>query len=268
MAPADDFRMFRFAAYNFGGVIFNLMLTAVFFVLFWFAPDNYALSAWQGAFLVSAVLNLLLALQNLLPIRSFTNDGANVREAMKSIDATRGLFMMFHANNLLMQGVRYRDMSEDLFEVNKNADRSNYLVAYMFVLKATRLDDKGQHGEAFEIYTSLDLGKLPAIYQYLVKTNLIHHHLIYTPSTSAAVKELYKDKGLQEFIRFNEVATYAAYTFFVENKKDEGRKILEKSKKALVNTPNKGERIMSAEQIKKIETLMQAAEENIDDTIN
>jgi len=260
MAPVYDFRMFRFVLYNLGGVIFNIILTVLFFVLFLLAPSNASLSAWEGAFLVITILNLLLAVQNFLPIRSLTNDGANIREAMKSVDATRGLYMMFHVNNLMMQGVRYRDMDEKLFEVNYKADRNNYLVAYMFILRATRLDDKGQHDKAFEIYNNLELAKLPAVYQYLVKTNLMYHHVVYDPNYSTA-RELYKDKGLQDFINSGItpcVCISAAYTFFVEGKKDEGRKILVKSKKVLKNTPNKGERIINAEQIEKVEALMQA----------
>lgn len=271
MAPVSDFRSFRFAIYNLGGVIFNAILAVVFFMLFIFAGANTSIFAWEGAFLVIAILNLLLALQNFIPVRSITNDGANVWEAMKSIDATRGLFMMFHVNNLMMQGVRYRDMDEKLFEVNQRADRNNYLVAYMFILKAARLDDMSRHTEAFEIYNSLELSKLPAIYQHLVKTNLMYHHVLYSPNYNAAI-EIYADKGLQDFLKSNLAAcicVYAAYTFFVEGQKDEGQKILAKGKKSVEKTPNKGERMINMEQFKKVEALMQAYKmEGINDFSN
>jgi len=270
MAPVHDFRTFKYVIYNLGGVILNLVLTAAFFVLFLLAPDNPGLSAWEGAFLVSAILNLLLALQNLIPIRPLTNDGANVVEAMKSIDATRGLFMMFHVNNMMMQGVRYRDMDEKLFEVNKNPDHSNYLVAYMFILKAARLDDQGQHDKALELYNNIELAKLPTIYRYLIKTNIMFHHTVYNPNHSAA-KELYQDKGLQDFLKSDIgacICVSAAYTFFVEGEKDKGLKILARGKKVLEKTPNKGERMLNLEMLEKIEAQIQGEEkgEDSDDT--
>ena len=256
MVPVKDFREFKFVLYNLGGVIFDGIFAVLLLTLFF--VTSYTLSV---IFLLGAFINLLLVFQNIIPIRSIANDGANIWEALKlkNKDAARGLYTMLYVNHLTMQGQRYRDMDSSLFELSDNADPSNYLVAYLYLLKAQHVEDLGRSTEAFDIYNKLSAyKKLPKIYINLINANLLYYYIFDNPDHEKAIA-LFQNSALREFMKSGvSVCTLilAGYMFFVEDKKDEAIKIFEKGKADLQRIPNKGERIMTEDEYNKIEALM------------
>ncbi|MCL2420363.1 MAG: hypothetical protein FWD03_00760 [Defluviitaleaceae bacterium] len=256
MVPPDDPKDFRFVLYNLGGGFFNLLFCLPLLTLILMLPPG---SFWSGQFVTGITVNIFLALANLIPIKPITNDGANVWEALKSKDATRGMYMMLYMNSQLTEGKRFRDFDQALFKVSEGADLSNYMVAYTVMLEAARLEDMGLHDEFAKLCASLDLKKLPSLYSALIKADLLYYHIVYSPDFDKA-REIYKDKKLLKFLKSNLptlMRISAAYEFFVLENKEKGRDLLAKARKGTENLPNKGQRIMEAEYIEKLEEMME-----------
>jgi len=257
MVPTKDFAAFKFILYNLGGAIFNFLLCLVLLVPLFIIPWDSALSDF---FRYGLLINFMLGAVNLIPIKSLANDGANLFEALKSESATRGLYMMLYINNEVMEGKRFRDFDSALFEVAENADLNNYMIAYLIMLEASRLEDLGQYDEFAQLFTLLDPNKLPSIYGSLIKADLLYYHVIYNPNYDQA-RQIYKDKKLLNLLKAKLptlMRISAAYEFFVKDDKKKGTILLEKAKKSVINLPNKGQRLMETEYIKKLEDLMQA----------
>jgi len=265
MIPSEKPENFKFVLYNLGGGLLNILFCAFLFIIFivitMVTREN---TFWHTLLITGILMNGILALVNLVPIKSLTNDGANIREALKSKEAARGMHMMLYINNQTMEGKRYRDFDENLFKVEEGADLKNYMVAYLVILEAARLEDLGQHDAVVDFYNRLDINKMPPLYRAMVKADLLYYYTIYHPDFDQA-KEIYKDKKLRNFLKM-ELPTFmrisAAYEFFVMKDKEKGLKLLKKAKKNAQNLPNKGHRLIELEYIQKLEILMQKGTEH------
>ena len=246
-----DPEKFKFVLYNLGGGIFNIIFLILFLILFITIPRD---SFWSIQLIMAIVINFFIALSNLFPIRYLANDGANVREALKCEEAARGLHTMFLVNSEAMEGRRYRDFSEDMFKISENADRDNYLIAYIIMLEASRLEDLGSYDEAANLYESINLKKMPSIYKSLIMADLLYYYTIYKPDFEKA-REIYKDKKLRNILNLNMpnfMRILAAYEFYVLDNKHKAVKLMEKAKIEADKLPNKGFRIMEKEYIQKL----------------
>lgn len=262
MIPPEKPEDFRFILYNLGGGLFNILFCLLLFVLLMLTsiitpvvPGNF----WHSLFSAGIAMSGLLALVNLIPIKPLTNDGANIWEALKSKEAAYGMYMMFYINNEMMEGRRYRDFDEKLFKVSEDADLGNYMIAYLVMLKAARLEDLGQHDAFIELYNRLNIKKLPSLYRALIKADLLYYYTIYNQDFGKA-REIYKDKKLRNLLKADMptlMRVSAAYEFFVTDNKDKAAKLLAKAKNSVENLPNKGQRLMELEYIQKLEALMQ-----------
>ena len=244
MAPPKDPAEFKFILYNMGGVLFNFLFALIMFI---FAPG--------GFFYITALVNFLLGLINIIPIRSFLlNDGCNLLEAMKSKEAAQGLYLVLYANSETMKGKRYRDFDDDVFITGEEADLGNYFVAYKFIYEAARLEDMGRYDEFVELYTRLDLAPLPALISSLVKADLLYYYSFYNPDYEKA-RELYKDGKLRSLLRLKFPGLFrilAAYYFFVDGNKEKAVKLMKKAKKSAAKFPSKGIRTMETEYIQEL----------------
>ena len=255
MEPVTDFKDFKFVLYNLGGILFNFALACIFLLLYIFVDDNL----WRNIFLMGVAINLFFFVMNALPIRWLVNDGANVREALKSEEAKRGLYVMFYVNSQQLKGVRNSDFDERLFAIeNPQADYGNYFIAWLVMMEAERLEDLGRYYELPDAYARLDLKKLPGIYRGMVNANLMYFYTVYN-SDYIWASVLYKDRKVQELLNSG-MGVYrrysAAYEFFVKEQTEWGIKILERAKKGIVELPNKAERMMEAERLEILEEMM------------
>jgi len=238
MEPVDKPEDFKFVLYNFGGALFNLLLALLLIV------SSMEMSSY-GAF-----LNLMFVLVNLIPLKSlFLNDGANILEALKSKEATRGLYLMLRVNHELVEGKRFRDYDENAFTVEEGSDLSNYVIAYILMLEASRLEDLGRYDEFAEVHKRLVKENLPSLYGAMVKADLLYYYSFYAPDYDEA-RKLYADKKLKNFLNMSLPGTMrisAAYEFYVAENKEKAAKLLIKAKKSAANLPNLGQRTMELE---------------------
>lgn len=243
MAPVEEIKNFKFVLYNAGGSIFNFLLCVPFVLL-----------GWQ-ANLTIILVNFTLGFLNLLPIRYLTNDGANIREALKSKEATRGLYLMFYTNAKMMEGMRYRDFDKDLFALPENADLENYMVAHILLQEASRLEDNKQIKEALNMYSRIDLAAMPPIYKNLIMAEILYYHSFLIPSHDAA-RELCRDKKFQKFMKCglpSITRILAAYAFFVKGDKKMASDLLAKAKAGAGKLPGKGQRMMEHDFLNELE---------------
>jgi len=247
MVPPAFGEDFPFILYNLGGVLFNIAL-AVLVLPFAFAFGN----VFAG--LVVAV-NLFFALINAVPVRSLLlNDGVNVLEAMKSRDAARGLYLMLFVNSEITLGRRYMDFDEGIFAVPDGADLRNFMVAYILMLEAARLEDLGRFDEFADVYSRLDIDKLPGLYGIFIKADLLYYYTFYAPDYEKA-REIYSDKRLQQVLGAampNILRISAAYEFFVLGEKEKAIRKMKRARAAVRRLPNKGQRLMESEYLENL----------------
>jgi len=271
MAPPEDYSNFKFVWYNLGGGVFNLIFSFLWFiayvivVLAAYNEPNVLLFLF---FMTGVVVNLLMAILNLLPIIWFGTpvDGRNILTALKSKDAAWGLYMMLYINSQLAMGKRYRDFPGEMFALSPDADLSNYLVAWMVMLEAERLSDLGQHQEALEQYNRL--GKLPAIYGNSVKLAKMYIHTVLQPDIEKA-HEIYADKKIKTIFTHLKALDYswviAAYEYLGLNNKEKAAKTLKRASKLVENHPNLGEKIMIKEHLERVGKLINEDPEDDDE---
>ena len=252
MAPVEDFKEFKFVLYNSGGGIFNLILGfACLALVFVYSGDSII-----GRLLVqSAAINIFFAITNLIPIKAWTNDGANIFETLKSKDAVRGLYMILYANDMLSKGLRYRDFDKNLFKLDGTGKVNNYMEAYLILYEAAWLEDSGEYDAFVECLKRVNMKKMPGIIKGSIETDLLYYYTFYKPDHSKA-KIVYNDKKLKKFLKMplpGVARIAAAYEFFVEENEEKGKKLLEQAKKVAESWPNKGQRIMETEYIQNLE---------------
>jgi hypothetical protein len=112
---------------------------------------------------------------------------------------------------------------------------------------------------SFDVYSRLELQKLPPLYINLIKANLLYYHTRYSSDYDKA-REIFKGRGLRRLLKSgmpNLLMILAAYKFLVEGDIKEGRKLLRKSCKAAESLPNLGERLVINDCIKDLENILQ-----------
>lgn len=233
LRPVGNFEDFRYVIYNLGGGLTNLLLSLILLPLsVWFMDNDVA----YGVFLSGFVMNYMFAVANLVPLTSggIPNDGKNVALAVKSEAAKRALWKMLVVNYEFMKGKRPRDFDGSDFELEDGVDISNYLIAYMRVLESERLHDLGQIDESFEILFKLPVDKMPGYYKNGVLAELIYYYSVYNKDEDKA-KGIYAQKNVAKYLgRIKQpgiMRALAAYRFFIDGDREEGRRILGEAKR-------------------------------------
>lgn len=264
MNPPEDEGKFKFVWYNLGGGVFNLLLAAIWLGLFIIATGlAYEQIHWFWAifFISGILLNVLVALFNLLPVIWFGMpvDGRNVREALKSKDARRGLYLMLYINGQLALGKRYRDFPPELFVINKNADLNNYFVAYILLLEAERLYDSGNPEGSMDIMNRLVHSKLPTIYRNGILLEQLYFYTVHQRDLEKAAA-IYANKKIKQLFEQSKTIDFswviAAYEHFGLGNKNKAQETLTRAYKQLENHPNLGERLMHKDHLDRVSTLI------------
>lgn len=135
--------------YNLGGVIMNLLTALIAIVI------CRAVSApiVQMILMLFAGVGIIYALINGIPLTSdaVSNDGRNTLEIIRSFSAKQALWRQLRINALQSQGVRLKDMQEDLFEMPPEEEMKNSLCASIAVMRMARLIDEHRFTEALEL---------------------------------------------------------------------------------------------------------------------
>ena len=145
LAPPDmvNDRM-PYVLYNFGGAVMNLLSAALFAVL-----AGVCSSAAAVVFSALSCAGVLVGLTNGIPLSLGTvnNDGHNALSLGKSQAALRAFYVQMKVNELQADGLRLRDMPNELFRM-PDAELENSMVAALAVLHENRLMDEHRFSDA------------------------------------------------------------------------------------------------------------------------
>ncbi|MBQ7346567.1 MAG: hypothetical protein IJW55_01280 [Clostridia bacterium] len=131
--------------YNLGGVLFNLLFSALFALLTVMSPP------WLATFGIALVaVGIITALTNGIPLKTGTvnNDGSNAFHLAKDPDACRAFWLQLRINALQMQGTRLADMPTEWFEKPAREKLKNSMIATQWVLRCNWFSDRGLWEEA------------------------------------------------------------------------------------------------------------------------
>lgn len=136
-----------FALYHLGGVLMNLIASAVFFVLYLLCRPIPVLSLF---FLIGVIVGVAYAMMNGIPMRlgAVDNDGYNLYAQAKSPAAMEAARIQLLAAEAMARGLRLRDMPAEWFVIPDGADLTNSMVAVIGVFACNRLMDEGRYADA------------------------------------------------------------------------------------------------------------------------
>ena len=139
--------------YHWGGVIVNMSVALLAFVVWYVVEDPSPLLA---QFLVMMCFaGVSLGLLNGIPFkRGITNDAANVRLMRKYPKSKKAMIVQLRVNACIQEGIRIKDMPEEWFAWVDDIDYGEPMQLNIRLLQVGRLLDLGQMEEA---YVDLDL---------------------------------------------------------------------------------------------------------------
>ncbi|MBR2490721.1 MAG: M50 family metallopeptidase [Ruminiclostridium sp.] len=215
--------------YNLGGSILNLISAVLCFGLFALTRD---LAIWPVIFLMAALIGLVYALVNGIPLRmgAVDNDGHNALALGKDPAALRAFWIQMKMAALQAQGVRLRDMPEEWFALPDEAGMKNSLIAVLAVFRCNRLMDEHRFQTAREEMAKLTAGEtaLMGIYQNLLTCDLMYCELLFE-NRPERLERMYT-KGQKKFMKnmkkFPSVLrTRYAYALLAQQDRDQAEKI-------------------------------------------
>lgn len=169
---------YKSALYHFGGVIMNLLFSAIFAILM-FISGSYFVDSLCVSMIVFGVL---FALVNGIPMttQNVDNDGKNALYTSKSPKASTAMWIQLSVNAMQTDGKRLKDMPDEWFVFPDEADMNNGLVASLAAFCCNRLMDQGRlEGCEREIERLLSLDSaLPGVYTMLLRADLISLYLL------------------------------------------------------------------------------------------
>lgn len=143
-----------FALYHLGGVLMNLIASAMFLALYLLTRSLPMLSLF---FLIGVIVGIAYAMMNGIPMRlgAVDNDGYNLYAQTRSPHAVEAMRMQLLTAEAIARGKRLRDLPAEWFTVPEEASLDNSMVAVMAVFACNRLMDEGRYEEAEEAIRTL-----------------------------------------------------------------------------------------------------------------
>ncbi len=168
--PGDDYPC---VLYNLGGVLMNLILAVLFFLV-WLIIRNIPAVRFLSIFsLGMIIIGVYQALSNGIPIATpqIQNDGANIRTLLQSPTAKRAFWIQMQANSVSHEGIRLSEMPEDWFTMPAEEDMGDALTASIAFFRENRLIDAGAYDEAADLIEELlqnTACAIPGIYRNML----------------------------------------------------------------------------------------------------
>ncbi len=152
--PAEKESKAQIITYNLGGVIANLILAAVFALLYYLSLKIVLLAL---VFLLGAALSFFVAVTNGIPFNAggVANDGMNALHLSKNPDAAEAFRKQLLMNAAQTEGARISEMPDEWFTLPQGADMQNVHCASLAVFSAQRTLDRGLIEEAEQQISSL-----------------------------------------------------------------------------------------------------------------
>ncbi len=185
--------------YNLGGCFANL-ISALLFIALWFCTGNPFISF----FLIAAALwGLSSALQNGIPMTlpAISNDGKNVIIMRKNKTARRSFILSVKIIEALTNGIRIKDLPEELFESEKDDIVSDHLSVSILISRCDRLIDEHRFAEAKE--ELIKILELPNCQLNGVTRAMLVHNLICCEAFGANNEDIYKKYITEEHVKLS-----------------------------------------------------------------
>ena len=148
MSPPDmkDGRI-PIVLYNLGGSIINIIMGALFLIIYWLCPSVPFLSP---LLLIFAAVGFMSAMMNGIPMRMgmVDNDGYNAFALSRNREALEAFWVQLKVAAENAKGIRLKDMPAEWFEVPTDEAMKNSMVATRGVFVVNKLMDEENFEEA------------------------------------------------------------------------------------------------------------------------
>ena len=169
-----------YVLYHLGGVLTNLIVTAILMGLTLLLPGLYGRMICAGL----AMSGFVLACSNAIPNEpgKLNNDGRNLLELRRSADARRDMHKQLQMTALQAEGMRLRDMPDSLFEGNPESAKTSMISAYLYAAQENRCMDNQAFDEAMaliELLTEQDVYLSSQLHKALLRLDRLYLRAIH-----------------------------------------------------------------------------------------
>ncbi len=243
--PENRERDCPYRLYNAGGVISNFIVSILAGLLLYLCKDIKYISYLSFGLVISGIF---IFLTNGIPMKigGVGNDGYNIFQLEKDPIAKRGWYIQLKTNALLSEGKRMRDFPFEWFEIEKNADLSNPIVASLKIQQGNWYLDFGEFEKAKQCYEELMEPNLHLmdIYKKELECELLFLEIITTRNLEK-IQRMYH-KQLKAYIKatkyyISRKRLMYAYYKIIEKDVQKAAKSLEEFEKVAKTYPNLGE---------------------------
>lgn len=183
--------------YNFGGVLANIILLIIALPFFFLNLNPFVAEA-IGVFVATDVIMILM---NGIPMQAggVGNDGYNMKLLKNNLLSKQGIVNQLRANALIQNGIRPKDMPDQLFLYPEDIDYKNALEVSIPLMHASRLIDRMEYDAAIKEIESLYAHK-GEIMQLYVKEIACELAFLYLRTGRIEEAEKLLDKDLRKYI--------------------------------------------------------------------
>lgn len=214
--------------YNFGGIMANIIVLAIALPFFLLDLNPFVAEALGVFVAVDAIMILL----NGIPMMAggVGNDGYNMKLLKKNLLSKQGIVNQLRANALIQNGVRPKDMPDDLFEDPKDIDYRNALEVSVPLMYSSRLVDEMKYDDALECLESLYAHK-DEIMPLYVKEIACELAFLYLSTGNTEKADALLDKDLRKYIEAyrkmmsSKERLLCAMALFLDNDEPKAREI-------------------------------------------
>lgn len=246
MPPELIDNKYPFIIYNYGGVILNLIVSAISICFVIIIKDlKFPLNA---ILILFSVAGFVAALTNGIPfkISGIPNDAYNVMSMINDEEARRGFYLQLRVNGLLTKGMRFRDMDCSMFKLNEDTDLTNPLNTGIRLMEYNWYLDNMEFDNARKCINSLvpHFNELIPLYTYEINCERVFLELV-GDCDKDFIDRLY-NKGLKKYIKVSKYMIskrrlLMAYEALYNRDKAKAQKYYQELKNLYNNYPVKGE---------------------------
>lgn len=237
--PEMNDRHFPYQLYLLGGVIANLLFSALSFIFYLFNPIMV---------LEFVLVGVLFFLLNGLP--NGFNDGSTLKIARSSLNKERLLYIQLASNAKMSTGSKFSELPEEYFLPVSEEETHTYFEDYQAFLTLGLLLEKQNWIDVDSYIEGLWLKREELIvpYQIELKKEMLYFLLIHKKKepqkTDARIEELMTDRGLAKYLQTKMVSNLrvvAGIQFAYEKKEDKALKTIQEALQMKEKTGNLGE---------------------------
>ncbi len=183
--------------YNFGGIFANIIVLLIV-IPFLFLDLNPFLAE---ALWIFALIDIVMILLNGLPMQAggVGNDGYNMKLLRHNLLSKQGIVNQLRANALIQEGVRPKDMPDELFSNPEDINYKNALEVSIPLMYSSRIIDQMKYEEALEEMKALYSHKDDIMPLY-VKEIACELAFLYLRTGDTEKAEKLLDKDLRKYI--------------------------------------------------------------------